>query len=124
MANEVWFAFILAAGLLASFLVQQNLMVYGNGTNGIHADAPMVGMPIKNGNLSQPSDKQPVCMSDSDCVPAQCCHAVSCVPKASAPNCSGVFCTQECRPNTLDCGQGRCRCIEGRCVAEIGNGIK
>jgi len=55
------------------------------------------------------------CVNDADCVPAQCCHPTSCVPKQQAPNCSNVACTMECREGTLDCGSGSCACVNGRC---------
>src|SRR3989338_98369 len=58
-----------------------------------------------------------ICYSDSDCVPAQACHASGCVIKSQAPNSSGIFCTQECAPGTLDCGQGSCECINKKCGA-------
>jgi hypothetical protein len=56
------------------------------------------------------------CRSDSDCVPASCCHAKSCVSRAMAPACFGVSCPQDCVPETLDCG-GACLCIHNRCAA-------
>lgn len=49
------------------------------------------------------------------CVPAQCCHAHSCVLKNSAPDCSDVFCTMECRDGTMDCGAGHCDFVDGKC---------
>ena len=55
------------------------------------------------------------CTVDSDCVPISCCHASSCVPKDKAPNCSDSFCTLECAPNTLDCNQGSCSCVNNKC---------
>lgn len=58
------------------------------------------------------------CSSDSDCVPATCCHATECVPKDQAPDCDDVMCTMECRPGTLDCG-GSCACVEGECTAQV-----
>lgn len=67
------------------------------------------------------SEESPVssyaCISDSDCVPADCCHSTSCISASEAPSCDGVYCTQECRPGTLDCGQGFCSCIKGECKA-------
>lgn len=57
------------------------------------------------------------CDTDSDCVEASCCHSSSCVHKENAPDCDGVFCTQECKKGTLDCGQGSCKCVEGDCKA-------
>lgn len=59
------------------------------------------------------------CLIDEDCVPASCCHANSCVAKNNAPSCIGIYCTQECSPDTLDCGQGRCACINNKCSAQI-----
>ncbi len=55
------------------------------------------------------------CQTAADCVQAQCCHATTCVPVASRPDCSGTMCTRECRPGTLDCGESRCACIGGHC---------
>ena len=57
------------------------------------------------------------CVTDADCVKASCCHADSCVPVGQAPDCSDVFCTQDCQPGTLDCGQGSCLCQNGKCAA-------
>jgi len=56
----------------------------------------------------------PECDEDSDCVPAQCCHAADCIIKEKATDCRKTLCTQECRPGTIDCGGG-CACIAGRC---------
>ncbi len=59
------------------------------------------------------------CKTAEDCVPAQCCHPTECVHIDLAPDCTDVFCTMECRPETMDCGQGYCDCVEGDCVAII-----
>ena len=56
-----------------------------------------------------------VLLTDADCVPATCCHATAAVPKNLAPECENNICTQECVPNTLDCGQGEIRCLENNC---------
>jgi len=61
------------------------------------------------------------CYSDSDCVPATCCHPDSCVSYQKAPECSGMMCTEECKPNTLDCNQGSCLCQKGKCLAKLSN---
>jgi len=61
--------------------------------------------------------KEQQCTSDYDCAAAECCHASECVPAADAPDCSGIFCTQECVPGTMDCGQGYCACADGVCKA-------
>ncbi len=52
-----------------------------------------------------------------ECVPAACCHSTSCVPADKAPDCSDLFCTQECVPGTLDCQQGSCQTVNEKCEA-------
>jgi len=59
------------------------------------------------------------CNNDRDCFPASCCHPNECVLESEAPNCEGIFCTTECAPSTLDCGQGRCICENNECKALI-----
>jgi len=59
------------------------------------------------------------CGSDNDCVLASCCHAVNCVASANAPVCDGIMCSQECQPETLDCLQGSCKCIDNKCEAVL-----
>lgn len=51
------------------------------------------------------------------CVKEQCFHATSCVPVDQKPNCTGLVGTQECVPGTLDCGQGECAAVDGKCEA-------
>ena len=69
-----------------------------------------------NKNSSYPNNsKINICSSDSDCVPAQCCHPTGCVLKDAAPDCKGIMCTAECKPGTLDCGQGSCKCVDKKC---------
>ena len=58
------------------------------------------------------------CQSDSDCIPEFCCHSSTCVNLKNKPDCSGIFCTQECMPGTMDCGQGRCVCVNNICGVE------
>ncbi len=60
-----------------------------------------------------------MCNSDSDCVPAECCHPTSCAAKNQKQDCGRVFCTMNCEPGTLDCGQGSCVCINNKCEAVI-----
>lgn len=55
------------------------------------------------------------CTSDSDCVAETCCHPNTAVNKDYRPNCSGLFCTTECMPRTLDCGEGNIKCISNNC---------
>lgn len=57
------------------------------------------------------------CVTDADCIPKECCHPFTCVSVGEKPDCSDSFCTQECAPGTLDCNQGYCRCVEGKCGA-------
>ena len=56
------------------------------------------------------------CTSDSECVPASCCHASSCVSISERPVCDGIRCTQSCEAGTLDCGQARCECVQNVCT--------
>jgi hypothetical protein len=74
--------------------------------------AVLLFYPKSIGNISE-------CESSSDCAPAGCCHAGSCVSADKKPDCSGIFCTQECVPGTLDCGQGSCACVSGKCTAKL-----
>ena len=64
---------------------------------------------------SQDNSSLSFCSTDSGCVPSTRCHPNSCVNKNSAPNCSGMMCTMMCAVDTLDCGQGSCGCIGGKC---------
>ena len=59
------------------------------------------------------------CNEDSDCVPSECCHPKSCVNVGFKPDCSGIFCSMECAPGTMDCGQGSCGCVKNKCTAAI-----
>jgi hypothetical protein len=61
---------------------------------------------------------QDACQSDTDCVPATCCHAAACTIREKAQSCDNVMCTQVCQPGTIDCGGG-CLCFEGRCAAKL-----
>ncbi len=58
------------------------------------------------------------CETDNDCVPASCCHAISCVNAEFQPDCAEIACTLMCEPGTLDCG-GKCLCQNNKCVADI-----
>jgi len=64
-------------------------------------------------------DSTTVCVQDSDCLPASCCHATDAVNQQSAPDCSKIFCTEECVPQTMDCGQGEVKCVNNQCMAVI-----
>jgi hypothetical protein len=60
------------------------------------------------------------CVSDSDCVPAQCCHADSCINKNFKGVCN-LLCTNVCS-GPLDCNIGYCGCVKGKCsvVSSLG----
>lgn len=60
-----------------------------------------------------PSERK--CTQDADCVPASCCHASDAVNKDHGPDCTGQLCTLECQENTIDCGQGKIKCVESEC---------
>ena len=68
-------------------------------------------------NNSDGKEVERECVNDYDCVPAACCHPSSCIALDNAPFCDDIFCTQECAPGALDCGQGFCSCINGKCKA-------
>ncbi|MBI2040748.1 MAG: hypothetical protein HYT16_01475 [DPANN group archaeon] len=70
-------------------------------------------------NQPAQADGKVFCASDSDCVQKECCHPVSAVNKAFRPDCSDTFCTAVCQPNTLDCNQGKIKCIKNKCEAII-----
>lgn len=61
-----------------------------------------------------PTEKQ--CTADNQCAPAGCCHAADAVNEKYAPSCNGILCTMECRPGTIDCGQGSLKCINNECT--------
>ena len=76
---------------------------------------PAVG-PLGNNIPASPDrGNEATCTTDADCVPAACCHPAACTVRANAPSCSGLPCTLNCEPGTLDCGQARCLCLGGRC---------
>lgn len=70
---------------------------------------------ILQNNAKQDDDKIiKECSIDSDCVPATCCHADSCVSADKKPDCSGILCSMDCS-GPLDCGMGHCGCVNGKC---------
>lgn len=53
-----------------------------------------------------------------ECAPAPGCHPTSCVDKSTiSDELQDVFCTEECVQGTLDCGQGFCQDVNGKCEA-------
>jgi len=71
---------------------------------------------------TQPVPENLRCEVDSDCVPAQCCHAISGINKDFAPDCKEIVCSQECEPNTLDCNQGAIKCVSNKCTLVVYGG--
>jgi hypothetical protein len=67
--------------------------------------------------VTPPSDPAS-CASDSDCVPAQCCHPDSCINVAQKHVCT-LLCTASCQ-GPIDCGAGHCGCINGKCGVQPG----
>ncbi len=61
------------------------------------------------------TNTQKSCTLDSDCVSTTCCHALDAINQEFGPNCAGQLCSQECVPETIDCGQGEIKCIEKEC---------
>lgn len=57
------------------------------------------------------------CQTDSDCVPKESCHPKTCINKEFAQDSSGSICTAVCEPESLDCGQGSCLCVNNKCNA-------
>ena len=66
-------------------------------------------------NMQAPADNVS-CKADSDCVPAQCCHATSVINKNFAPDCRETVCTLECREGTIDCDHGEIKCVDDKCT--------
>ena len=115
MANkEVWISVVLVFLLLAlGVLLTQKTTWFESSYNYSdfeNLDDGFGDFPV------EPIVQGKECSADSDCVPALCCLADSCTPRANALDCSNAICTLDCKPGTLDCGQGRCACVSGKCA--------
>lgn len=66
------------------------------------------------GSFHEPQIQE--CLADSDCTFDSCCHSTGCIAIENRPNCTGRICTLNCAPDTLDCGQGYCACINNACT--------
>lgn len=62
------------------------------------------------------------CVNDKECTANKCCHADEAVSVENAPNCESVFCTMDCQPGTLDCGQGEVKCVNNKCEVRFHGG--
>ncbi len=76
-------------------------------------DAHAVNTPLGQATLANASES--TCTTDAECVPKTCCHPSACVPRAQQPDCTDIYCTGDCKENTLDCNQGQCACINQSC---------
>jgi hypothetical protein len=65
-------------------------------------------------------DDTRTCVTDSDCVPEQCCHPTSCINRDYKGVCT-LLCTNSC-DGPIDCGAGHCGCVNGRCGVLPGPG--
>ena len=67
-------------------------------------------------------NKRTECSSDSDCVPEQCCHPTTCMNRQFKTPCN-LLCTQVCE-GPIDCGAGKCACVDGKCGVSSGTPSK
>lgn len=79
------------------------------------APAPETPVPVTTAATAPTPMNAMGCVVAGDCVPAQCCHATSCVNKVAQKSCDGTVCTMNC-DGPLDCGAGTCGCEQGTCV--------
>lgn len=104
----VWLSVVLGAILIAGiffFMGQQKSET---------EKKPVTEAPVEQNPQKEPELNEKSCKSDSDCVPATCCHATDVVNKEFAPDCSDIMCTMSCE-TVLDCGQGKPVCNAGMC---------
>ncbi len=72
--------------------------------------------PVSNADI--PNDL--FCESDVDCVSAEDCHPTTCVSaEYKLHSEEPTFCTTDCVADTMDCGQGSCKCMNNNCEAVI-----
>ncbi len=64
------------------------------------------------------SESRIYCETDSDCVPAECCHPSECVNRGYMPDCFNISCDMSCE-TCLDCGGGECVCFMNECVVRM-----
>ena len=62
----------------------------------------------------------PVCYSDADCVPNDCCgQGTGAVHFSLAPDCTGVVCTGTCPLEQVNCGCGLPVCRLSQCTVAV-----
>jgi hypothetical protein len=70
---------------------------------------------------SDPQPAGPVCYSDNDCVPDDCCgEATRAVHVSAAPDCRGVRCTGSCPTDRAECGCAIPHCADSHCTLAYG----
>ncbi len=71
-----------------------------------------------------PSSNGPVCYTDEDCVPNDCCgEGWAAVHSSQAPDCSGVICDGSCPEEYAECGCAIPFCRNSRCELAYGECI-
>jgi hypothetical protein len=102
--------------VLCAAVCSSNTLDCGQGRCVCHAGACAVEWNSNSpAPTSSPPDARDQCALDSECIPADCCHASRCISIRRSPTCTDAACTEECRAGTLDCGYGACACLRGRC---------
>jgi hypothetical protein len=60
----------------------------------------------------------PICYSDADCVPNDCCgEGTGAVHLSIAPDCRNARCDGSCPPEMIECGCGIAVCRDNHCQA-------
>ncbi len=72
------------------------------------------GFPGADGTEKPNLEGVKLCSFSADCVPAGGCHPAECVNAMYVRKDNNVLCTAACI-GPLDCGAGRCECVEGSC---------
>jgi hypothetical protein len=103
------------SGLLVILLLAAGLVIVSGCTSSSPpvtvSPTPTTPLPA-TGTTTQPPALQD-CMTDDECVPAECCHPTSCINKANKGVCT-LLCTMSCE-GPVDCGAGSCGCVKGKC---------
>jgi hypothetical protein len=110
------------SGLLVILLLAAGLVMVSGCTS---SSPPVTVSPTQTPPLpatvtTTPPPALQDCMSDDDCVPAECCHPTSCINKANKGVCT-LLCTDVCQ-GPIDCGAGSCGCVNGKCSV-IASGV-
>jgi hypothetical protein len=83
---------------------------------GLAAGCGLEDLQLDTGSGAGSSDDGPVCYSDEDCVPNDCCgEGWAAVHSSQAPDCGGVVCDGSCPSQYAECGCAIPYCRESRC---------